>query len=122
MQHHALAKPKEGEYDTFEDWLSSHSLTAPPQWLSDLRGPKPLERRFWFNPPSNIDDWIEDVAEKDFLIELRLRNQIITVEAHYETRCRDFTLSAQVRSSLVSSDTAISLVRALQTVDDSWDY
>jgi hypothetical protein len=31
-------------------------------------------------------------------------------------------LSVQVRSALVSGDTAISLVRALQTVDDSWDY
>jgi hypothetical protein len=124
MQRHSLAKVKKGDYDTFEHWLSSHGLTDPPQWLSDLRGPKPVESRFWFKPRADIDAWIDDVGDNDFFIELGLlnANETLIVEGHHETRSRDFTLSAQVRSALVSGNTALPLVRALQTVDDSWDY
>jgi hypothetical protein len=124
MQRYSLVKPDKENYDTFESWLNSHCLTAPPHWLSDLRAPKPLENRFWFMPEANIDAWIEDVGDNDFLTELGLTSQpeTMVVKGHYRTRCRDITMSVQVRSALVSSDTALALVRALQTVDDPWDY
>ena len=124
MQRYSLVKSEKDDYDTFEHWLSGEGLTAPPQWLADLRGPKPLESRFWFAPPGDIDAWIEDVGDHDFLTEMGLLkgNEALVVEGHHETRSRGFMLSVQVRSALVSGDTAISLVRALQTVDDSWDY
>jgi hypothetical protein len=124
MQRHALVKVEKNDYDTFDRWLSGEGLTAPPQWLADLRGAKPLESRFWFAPAGDIDAWIEDVGDNDFLTELELLkgNEMMVVEGHHETRSCEFMLSVQVRSALVSCDTAISLVRALQTVDDSWDY
>jgi hypothetical protein len=124
MQRYSLIKPDKDHYDTFETWLSSHGLTAPPQWLSDWRGPKPLEKRFWFMPQANIDGWLENVGDNDFLTELGLRNQAneMVIEGHYRARCRDIATSVQVRSALVSGDTALALVRALQTVDDPWDY
>ena len=124
MRRNPLIKVEKNGYDTFEDWLSEKGLTAPPQWLADLRGPKPLESRFWFAPPGDVNAWIEDVEDNDFLTELGLLkgNETMVVEGHHETRSRGFMLSVQVRSALVSCDTAISLVRALQTVDDSWDY
>jgi hypothetical protein len=124
MQRNALVKVEKNDYDTFEHWLNGEGLTAPPQWLADLRGPKPLESRFWFAPVGDVNAWIEDVGDNDFLTELGLLkgNEMMAVEGHHETRSRGFMLSVQVRSALVSCDTAIFLVRALQTVDDSWDY
>jgi hypothetical protein len=123
MQRHSLVKVEKGDYDTFEHWLRGEGLTAPPQWLADLRGPKPLGNRFWF-APIYIDAWIEDVGDHDFLTEMGLlnENEAIVVEGHHENRSRDFSLSVQVRSALVSPETAIPLMRAFQTVDDSWDY
>ena len=124
MQTRALAKAQADDYDTFERWLKGYALTVPPMWLADLCGPKPLETRLWFVPQGNIDAWVENVCENDFLSELGLvsRNGRIIVGGHHETRSGAFALSARVRSALVSPDTARALVRALQTVDDSWDY
>jgi hypothetical protein len=72
MQRYSLVKGEKGEYDSFEHWLNSQGLTAPPQWLADLRSPKPLESRFWFAPHGDIDAWIKDVGDNDYLTELEL--------------------------------------------------
>ena len=44
------------------------------------------------------------------------------VGSSHDTRSRNFRVSARVETALVSPDTASALVRALQTVNDSWDY
>jgi hypothetical protein len=124
MRTHALAKAEEDTYSTFEYWLGGECLTSPPLWLADLHSPKPLEGRLWFPPQGDIDEWIEDVSDDDFLTELRLAasDGLIVVGSHHDTRSRNFMGSARVETALVSPDTASALVRALQTVNDSWDY
>lgn len=124
MQRHPLVKGEEDDYDTFEHWLRGEGLTAPPLWFADLHGPKPLEDQLWFAPKTDFDVWIEDISDDDFLAELGLnsRDGSIVVDAYYDTQSRGFQLSVRVHTALVSPDTAGALVRALQTIEDSWDY
>ena len=124
MRTRALAKAYEDAYGTFEDWLRRESLTSPPLWLADLHGPKPLEDRLWFPPYDDIDRWTDGVSDDDFLAELGLASGhgAIVVSGSHETRSRHFMVSARVETALVSPDTASALVRALQTINNSWDY
>lgn len=124
LQTRALARAKEDDYYSLEGWLSGNGLTAPPLWLADLHDMKPLEDRFWFAPPSDVTTWIDNLSDEDFLIELGLMNddEMLVVGSHYDVQSSAFKLSARVITALVSPDTAGALVRALQTVNDAWDY
>jgi len=124
MQVRALGRASEDDYDSFEHLLRRVDLTVPPMWLADLRGVKPLEDRLWFPPKNDIDTWIEEVGDSDFLAELGLTNNdgTIVVAASHDTRSSRFHSSVRVSTALVSPLTAKALVRALQTADDSWDY
>lgn len=124
MQTHPLAK-KRGSYDeTFESHLGHAVLTAPPFWLADFRSMKPLEARFWFAPQGEIEAWIDNVGDIDFLAELELDKDSheVVVGCHHETRSSNVNLTVTVDSALVSPGTAGALVRALQAVDDPFDY
>lgn len=111
-------------FDIFDEALGRKGLTFPPYWLTDFRNPKPLEKRFWFAPQHDIDAWVEDIEENDFLTELKIpnKNEHIVVGSDYDTRSRYFTLSVRIDTALVSPETASSLLKALQTIDDPWDY
>jgi hypothetical protein len=124
MQTHALARSGDNDYHTFEDWLTREGLSAPPLWLADLRSPKPLEDRLWFPPPGDVDDWVENVGDDDFLGELGFVGNAgsVVVGGHCDTRSRTFRSSTRVETALVSPDAAASLARALQSLDDSWSY
>lgn len=124
MQSRALAKVEEDAYGSFERWLRQECLTVSPFWLADLRGVKPLEHRLWFSPPGDIDAWVDDVDDDEFLTELGLSSHegTVIVSSSHSTRSRNFTLSARVQTALVSPDTASALVRALQSINSSWDY
>ena len=67
---------------------------------------------------------MENVCDSDFLAELGLASNdgSIVVEGYHDTRSYEFRSSAWVHSALISPETARALVRALQTVNDSWDY
>jgi hypothetical protein len=124
MQVRALARATEDDPDPFERWLSEDGLTAPPFWLADLRRMKPLEDRLWSRPQDDVDTWVENVGDDDFLAEFGLGSDdgMIVVRSSHETRSPHFMQSVRVETALVSPDTASALVRALQTVNDSWDY
>ncbi len=124
MRTRALAKAGEDTYNTFEYWFGQQGLTSPPLWLTDLHSPKPLEDRLWFPPQDDIDRWLEDIGDDDFLAELGLAagDGLIIVGSRHDTRSHNFMVSARVETALVSPDTASALVRALQTVNDAWDY
>ncbi len=68
--------------------------------------------------------WVENVGDDDFLAELGLGSDdgMLVVRSSHETRSRNFMQSVRIETALVSPDTAAALVRALQTVNDSWDY
>jgi hypothetical protein len=124
MQTRALANAGEDYYGTFEHWLAGEGITSPPLWLADLHGPKPLEDRLWFAPQDDVNAWVEGIGDDDFLAELGLASDdgTIVVGGYHDTRSGNFMLSVRVETALVSPDTASALVRALQTVDDSWHY
>jgi energy-coupling factor transporter ATP-binding protein EcfA2 len=119
LRSRALAQ-NDDEGPIFERWLRRESLTLPPAWLADLRTPKPLEVRLWV-APSNPDEWVSEVGDDEFLAELFSNGQLV-VAAGFETRSRRFVESVRVATALVSPRTAAALVRALQTVPDSYDY
>jgi hypothetical protein len=124
MQTRALARAGEDYYGTFEHWLAREGVTSPPLWLADFHGPKPFEDRLWFAPMDDVNAWVEDVGNDDFLAELGLVSDdgTIVVSGYHDTQSHNFMLSVRVETALVSPDTASALVRALQTIDDSWDY
>jgi hypothetical protein len=75
-------------------------------------------------PEGDVDAWTEGVKDSDFLAELQLSNcpDMLVVYSWHTTRARDFDQTTHVSTALVSPDTAASLVRALQTVDEPYDY
>ena len=75
-------------------------------------------------PQDDVNTWVENVGDDDFLAELGLGSDdgMIVVRSSHETRSRNFMQSVRVETALVSPDTAGALVRALQTIDNSWDY
>jgi len=125
MQTRALIKAEKDDYDSFEHLLREDGLSLPPFWLADLHAAKPLEARMWFPPQNDVNVWIEaGISVAEFLAEMGLASNdgSIVIESSHDNRSSKFTLSAQVRTALVSPETAGALVRALQTVDDSWSY
>lgn len=123
LQTTPLVEPKYND-DSFEEFLKTNGLSVPPFWLVDFRNPKPLHERFWFTPQKDIDAWIENTEDKDFLTELIVpdRSDHIVVGSNYDTRSSSFTLSVSIDTALVSPETASSLLKALQTINDPWNY
>lgn len=124
MQKRALAKAAEDDYYTFECQLARAGLTAPPLWLADLLSPKSLEYQLWSAPSEDINTWVENIDSDEFLTELGLTNSngTIVVASSHETGSCKFRSSVMVKTALVSRGTAAALMRALQTIQNNWDY
>ena len=124
MRTRALAKAGADDTDMFEYRLRGDGLTAPPLWLADLQGPKPLEDRLWFTPPHDINTWVGNAGDDDVLTELGLgiEDGMVVVSSSHETRSQGFMQSVRVETALVSPDTAAALARAIQTIDHPWHY
>ncbi len=106
----------------FTEWLADDTLSYPLSWLSDLRGPKPLEQELWFPPPADVDGWVES-GTPDGLAEIGLAGCLsLTVYASHETGSSRFYSHTRLSSALVSPGTASALLRALQTVRDPNDF
>jgi hypothetical protein len=112
----------EDEDDTFEEYLQRDGLSAPPFWLADFRSFKPLEQRFWLPPEREIESWVDNIEEEDFLVELGMGNSEnhIIVGSDFDVRSNNFSLSVDIGTALVSPETAGALANAFQTTDDPW--
>ena len=105
-------------------WLRRRGLPLRPYWLADLRGPRPLERQFWFEPNA-IGQWVKHTPDDAYLAEIGWRGERcekITVHAWYEIGSSSFAAEVYVATALVEPETASSLMRALQTSSDPYDY
>jgi hypothetical protein len=125
MAEKSLAKPAyDDDYGTLNGFLRREGLTQPPHWSSDLRCPKPLESRFHKSPTVEADDWVATITSDDFELELGLASDDshLVVDSYHDIRTSNHRSSVRISSSLVSPDTGLSLIRALQTSDDSHDY
>ncbi|MBF4433411.1 ATP-binding protein [Vibrio anguillarum] len=123
MTENALAKPKY-DYGTLNGFLRQEGLTQPPHWSSDLRCPTPLETRFHYPPTVEAEDWMATITANDFELELGLtsEDENLVVDSYHDIRTSNHRSSVRISSSLVSPDTGLSLIRALQTSDDSHNY
>ena len=108
--------------DDFRSWISYHGLTRPDGgWLADRRDPIPFDRPSWKDEKEK-EDWRLSIGSNDFdriLIapnnRLNLWGVWTWISGHREECIR-------VYSALVSSDHSIALLRALQSVDNPYDY
>jgi hypothetical protein len=125
MATRALAKPDaEDDWRCFERWVERWTLSMPPLWLADLRGPKPRGAEHWFGPEGATAQWMEQVADEDYLSAINVApgEDFLVVSGDWETHANGFLTSTRVATALVSSSTAGALARALQSVASSWDY
>ncbi|KTE39789.1 MULTISPECIES: hypothetical protein [unclassified Sphingopyxis] len=140
IETHPLAKP--GRYgNSFADWLGDRMPTIGPAWLSDLRTPAPFEARFWGHPPTDDveepdpetlhrrkgaapphDPWIFSVKSEVFDAEIDLDDSDLVIAADFSLRWGDRTQAVDVRSSLVTPETALALGQALLTARDRMDF
>ena len=123
---HPISKEDEHYFGSFNYWLGQVLPTEPPAWLSDNRGPTPLEPRLWNEDPRTDGGWLYNVRRDEFLTEIGvhtpLRKGWIVVEGYYTTHFRKREANIRISSALVSPETAPALVRALQTASNPWDF
>ncbi len=122
--------PHEDEYYGLTGWLRRWDITVPPVWLSDLRGTKPKELRLWQPLEHRGEKWLDEMDTQEFLEKLTIQT---SQEKHFILASHEFTRDYQygdkklseeisVSCALVTGETASALVRALQIIDEPFDY
>jgi hypothetical protein len=123
---HPISKGKEYEYDSFDYWLGKVLPTEPPAWLSDNRGPTPLDPRLWKEDLRTDSGWLHNVRRDEYLMEVGVHTPLhegwIVVEGNYTAHFPKRETNIQISSALVSPKTAPALVRALQTASNPRDF
>ncbi len=109
----------------FDNWLSRHLLTRDDgKWLSDRRDPAPLKRREWI---LSKDDSItfKKLDSKDFIDGLLVENKSeiwLNVYGDWMDNDGYRVEKYYVRSALVNEKASDSLLMALSTCSDPYDY
>ncbi len=115
----------ESDYGSWSYETKRMGLTHPPYWLSDLRALKPLDDRVWFSWNDASATWLAAVTEDSLFKEIsaqECRDDELVIASNYELVYGDQRASISVSSALVSPKTASSLLRALQSIENDWDY
>lgn len=120
-----IIKTRDWYDDGWEEWFSRHILTPDNgKWLSDFRSPLPLKRPTWIIKEKK-DNWRTDIKEKDFIDCLKVsanKELWINVEGGWHEKDNERTETYSISSALVARETSDSLLRALQTCLDPYDY
>jgi hypothetical protein len=110
-----------GEEDEFADWLGRHDLSRKDgRWLWDRRDPTPLEHYAWQDRKKD-DDAYRIITAGDFDEALNAAN-MFNVWGHWTTANSEHEQSAHIYSALVSPDRSLSILRALGTARNVYDY
>ena len=119
-----LPESEPGEWNDLEQRLRRELLSEPPMWAADLLVPTPLHPRCWTLGDAPLADWVAGVLEPDHRIGMfpPEREGYVAVAGYEETTDSDRSQKFHFSSALVEPATAPALLRALQTMDDSWDY
>ncbi|MEL1240381.1 P-loop domain-containing protein [Flavobacterium flavipallidum] len=114
-------------YDNeWDEWISGHLLTCDDgKWLIDYSDPVPLKRPEWIS--KNKDgNWRTDISENNYIEALLTDNsngeKWFCVKGGWEEGDGERTESFSITSSLVSKNTSKSLMIALETCSDPYDY
>ena len=104
--------------------IHREKLLEPPLWSADLLVATPLLVRNWRPDSRPLDDWVLEVREADHRAEIFPCDKLgyVVVDGSSERRAGDRIEKVRVSSALVEPAAGRSLVRALQTMGDSWDY
>ncbi|WP_448203981.1 hypothetical protein [Azospirillum sp. sgz302134] len=118
-----LTSSDEDSWDQFSDWIVRQAPTMAPLWLSDLRGPKPLEPVLWW-PPHNPQTWLAHVGSADIREVLALDDPEWLVISSYTLVHHGKLVGSTVRveSALVSRENATALRLALEASENSYQY
>ena len=126
LNTHPISDNAENDYGSLGDWLANVLPTEPPQWLSDHRGPTPLERQFWEKDPKTDRGWIRGINRNELLTRLGLTGsgqaEWVVIAANHTTHFAKRSEQVRIKSALVSPETSSALVRALQSWDDVWGF
>ena len=122
-----LKKSEHSDADEFSELryqISHGKLTKPPFWLADFVTNRPLEMHHWSKSFADAAEWVEEIDEAEFLRELLPESEPgwIVVNQYTDTRSDRWKLNTKVSTGLVSPGTAMSLVRALQTCPNDFDF
>ncbi len=117
-----LLRSPDDDYSYLAERIRRDQLTEAPFWLADLVTPRPLSPQFWSGPNQPDETWLRDVTGVDFLSFVLGEDDSLVVGGSSDTHSSKFSESVYVSSSIVSPRTGTSLLRALQSVEDSWDY
>ena len=114
----------EHDWNDLSARIHREKLVEPPLWSADLLVATPLLARNWQPNTRPLDDWVVDVREVDHRAEIFPCDtpSYVVVDGSCERRAGDRIEGVRVSSALVEPATGRSLVRALQTMSDSWDY
>lgn len=112
------------DWDDFGARVRRQKLSAPPLWSADLMVPIPLVVRNFQADKRGLHEWALGVEELDHRAELFPEDQptYLVVDCHVERRLEDRIEVISVTSALMAPKTGGALLRALQTMEDTWDY
>ena len=121
-----LAEHEDDDEVPFDEWLKGWDTLYEGAWLSDLRGPIPLERRYWLCPSEELPNRAGPPGERDPLVELFTETEGELVISSYRETVkylsgkRKAAHSVRVECSLVPPETAGALLRAFEAQRDPW--
>lgn len=124
LKTNPLASQDQYHWRTLPDRIKDEKLVEPPLWSADLLVPTPLDARNWEPDKSALNAWVSEVNELAHRAEAFPSDSpdCVVVDGSSERRMEDRTERTRISSALVEPSTGGSLLRALQTMDDSWDY
>ncbi|MFT3948210.1 MAG: hypothetical protein QM763_14665 [Agriterribacter sp.] len=106
-------------------WLSRHLLTRTDgKWLADCRDPLPLNRPLWVSEEKK-DTWQTEITEGDFLnyMQAEINGELwVNVKGGWHEKNNERTETISISTALVSPKTSDSLLRALASSSDPYDY
>ncbi len=112
------------DWDQLSERVARSKLSEPPLWSADLLVPTPLRPSYWCEDRRPLAEWASAVMEAHHRGEMLPADRpgYVVVDAYSEVRGTDRIETTHVSSALADPETAGALLRALQTMDDSWDY
>jgi hypothetical protein len=124
LETHPVSGGDENEYGSLSYWLARVLPTEQPQWISDHRGPTPLEMQFWKNDPKADKWWIQRINRTEILAKMGLsgsgQDGWVVVHASHTANFAKRVERVRINSALVFPETSSALVRALQSEDNAW--
>jgi hypothetical protein len=123
-KHPLVLSSDEDSWSSLYERIRREKLSEPPLWSADLLAGTPLIERNWRADSSPVESWALAVSEPNHRAEIFPgdRTGYIVVDQYTERRSVDRVETIRISSALTDPLTYASLLRTLQTMNDSWDY